>query len=127
MSMRAPLAALLAVLPLGALAQTCFFDTECFEAEACQPAAFELTTEGEPISAISTEFGDLEVIYVNGFVALARGAGIVLALAQGEDGMARASVHMRGPSVVTYLGRCETPQPAQVIQPSEDGAGGEDG
>jgi hypothetical protein len=121
MNMRALLALLLAVSPpCAAAAQTCFFDTECFETEACQPAAFELTTDGDPITAISTEFGNLEVVYVNGFLALAKGAGIVLALATSEEGVARASVLMEGPSAVTYVGRCETPPPAQVIQPAAE-------
>ncbi len=127
--MQALLATILALVPPGAaVAQTCFFDTECFETEACQPAAFELTTEGEPITGISSEFGDLEIVYVNGFVTLAKGPGMVLALARGDDGTARASVLMEGPSAVTYVGRCETPPPAQVIQPdATDGAAAEEG
>jgi hypothetical protein len=108
----------LAAMPAGA--QTCYFDTECFESEACQPAAFEVMTKGAPVTGLSTEFGELPVVFNAEGLTLAQGAGIAMLLDHGADGTARASVHMKGPTVVTYLGRCETPPPAKVLpQPGE--------
>ncbi|MEL6242577.1 MAG: hypothetical protein AAFV87_02795 [Pseudomonadota bacterium] len=95
----------------------CSFEQECFEADACGDAAFlfEYTDNAngarlqQGVTA-STEFGDL-----GGYVMRRdetsvsyafEGPGAMYFLTV-EDAVARLSVHMEGPIVVTYLGRCE--------------------
>ena len=109
--------ALLGIAPAGpVLAVICTFATECFETERCQDTTFALDyaissdrIEGFRAATAETDFGSLLGI------APAVDAGVVLVLRGGDtqyflthsDAGARLSVHMAGPSVVTYHGVCE--------------------
>ena len=95
----------------------CSFEQECFEADACGDAGFLFeyidNANGARLQqgvTASTEFGDL-----GGYV-LRRDESSVSYAFEGpgamyfltvENAAARLSVHMEGPMVVTYLGRCE--------------------
>lgn len=101
------LAALALIVPGPALAElACSFTTECFEAEACQDSSLSLElVDGDPMTIV-TEFGDFEVLGFHDDAWLARGAGMTLLLTRGLSGDARASFHLEGPMVTTYLGSC---------------------
>ncbi|UWQ17027.1 hypothetical protein [Jannaschia sp. M317] len=87
---------------------TCAFEAECFETEACAGTTFALDiVDGDPIRFV-TEFGDLAMTYFADDTWLAQGQGMSLLLSRGEDGAARASVHLPGPLVTTYLGTCRS-------------------
>jgi len=92
----------------------CRFTTECFEAEACDDAAFELRiapgdTNGRVrLGSIADEVtGTLTVGSSGATVILARGPTSFQLLTI-LDTAARYTLHLTdGPAVVTYHGSCE--------------------
>ncbi|MCK0138705.1 hypothetical protein [Aliiroseovarius sp. F47248L] len=95
---------------LPALAQTCTFTAECYEAETCQDTSFALTAELDDAKLI-TDFGDLTVVGVKRVAPLttvfATGEGAEYLLSRNGD-TARFTAHSNdGPTAITYLGTCE--------------------
>ena len=100
-------------------ASLCSFTTECYENEACQPSAFELTfragTGGPNEMELVTDAETIGVA-VGGNAQFAHLAGMtktgfyVLTLAS-ADGTARFTTHLSdGPQSITSLGTCEIGQ-----------------
>ncbi|KNG93005.1 hypothetical protein ATO11_13840 [Pseudaestuariivita atlantica] len=93
-------------------AMQCRFTTECYEAESCTEASFDVTLDTET-NSISTEFGDFRMARVaakDGSWFQAWGIDhtqklFYLILAEGSD--ARMTLHMAGPQMVSYVGTCE--------------------
>ncbi len=113
------LAPLLAALPApaAALDLLCQFETECFEAEACDEAAFELAVAaGEApdtarLGSIADDtLGALSTAESGAQTVVARTASSLQILTIGADGTARYTLHLTdGPAMVSYLGQCESP------------------
>jgi hypothetical protein len=95
-----------------AQAMVCTFEQECFETDGCMASGFgfEVTANDEDVVQFVTEFGDLDVVWstdeIGSFMGLATGAGARYFLTTGPEG-ARLSVHLDGPTTVTYIGQCE--------------------
>lgn len=101
---------LLIISALPAAAQDCSFDTECYEAEACQPTSFALSVDlaGEKLV---TDFGDLQIVAAKTTPPLttlfATGDGAEYLLSRSGD-TARFTAHANeGPAVISYLGTCK--------------------
>lgn len=117
--MRGFLAVALASLPGAAAADwvtvQCSFATECYEAEACDGAAFSFRlsageAEGEVLmrSAGETVAGLAGGTDATALTWTAQTESAAHLLSWGAEGAARYSVHLLlGPEVVTYHGTCE--------------------
>ncbi|MEM9795732.1 MAG: hypothetical protein AAF919_04550 [Pseudomonadota bacterium] len=103
------LGAILALVasPAGAAQISCLFDTECFENEVCAESEFYLEVPDGERPLLGTIFGNMDVLYQTDSSVLAEGEGMQMLLSLNEEGVARASVHLPGPMVTTYLGQCE--------------------
>lgn len=104
------MAAATSSVALPALAQTCTFTTECYEAEACQDTSFSLTAALDDAKLV-TDFGDLTVVGVKNdapvTTVFATGEGAEYLLSR-NAGTARFTAHSNdGPTSITYLGTCE--------------------
>lgn len=102
------LMATLALTATGALAETCTFTTECFEAEACQETNFEITIEGDTLVTIAETIpvtsggSDTKGVFV-GYTSSA-----FHVLTREKSGPARYSTHIfDGMMMVNYMGTCE--------------------
>ncbi len=94
---------------------TCRFTTECFEAEPCTETDFSFTIShhDELGFLIRTDAEDIAGLVFDNYFPDATSALIgttdtayhMLTIAPG--GAARYSVHMEGPMMVSYAGRCE--------------------
>jgi len=106
-------------LPNAALAQwvtvTCSFETECYEAEACDGAAFsvdlsagEAPEEVVMRSAAETIIGRTTGSDATSLVWKAETESAAHMISWGAEGAARYSVHLLlGPEMVNYIGTCE--------------------
>lgn len=109
----------LALAPAPAIATSqvvqCSFDTECYEAEACDRAGFSLRlsageADGEivmrsPGETVTGRAGGTDETSLTWTAETESAAHL---LSWGSDGSARYSVHLLlGPEVVTYHGTCE--------------------
>lgn len=100
----------LTLLAVPAIAQDCVFETECYEADACQETAFSLTADLDGERLI-TDFGDLTIVAAKHSGALttlfATGDGAEYLLSRNGD-TARFTAHANdGPTVISYLGTCK--------------------
>ncbi|MCK0143681.1 hypothetical protein [Aliiroseovarius sp. F20344] len=107
---RLTFALILSTLSLPAFAQECLFETECYEADACQETAFSLTADLDGERLI-TDFGDLTIVAAKQSGALttifSTGDGAEYLLSRNGD-TARFTAHANdGPTVITYLGTCK--------------------
>jgi hypothetical protein len=103
---------LIGLICLGSSAQAflCRFETQCYEAEACAAADFEIEVQLENQS-ISTEDGDWIIVAKKSEDALIT----IFAAAKGVEYLvsitpeaARLSGHLNaGPRAIQYLGTCE--------------------
>lgn len=93
----------------------CQFETECFEAEACDETAFELNVsksdDGVVLGSIADEVQGQSSMNDRGTeLIVAQGLSTLQILTVGTDGTARYTLHLTdGPAVLSYLGSCETP------------------
>lgn len=116
---KALIAAMAFALPAPALAQwvtvSCNFETECYEAEACDASALNFSlSAGNALgtvvmrSAGETVVGAASGSDVSSLLWTAETEAAAHLLSWGADGTARYSVHLlMGPEVVTYHGQCE--------------------
>lgn len=111
--MRRAIAILAPVLGLsGGAAQafSCQFTTECYEAETCGAAEFEIDVDVDG-QTVSTTFGDLTIVAVKESPALttlfATGPGAEYLLSVTPDAARFTSQVNEGPQVISYLGLCE--------------------
>ncbi|MCR9086501.1 MAG: hypothetical protein NXH97_07155 [Rhodobacteraceae bacterium] len=94
----------------------CIFETECYEAEACDGAGLtlQLSAGDAPGEVVMRSPGETVVGQTGGSDATsliwsAETESAAHLLSWGADGTARYSVHLLyGPETVSYLGRCET-------------------
>ncbi|WP_193142101.1 MULTISPECIES: hypothetical protein [unclassified Meridianimarinicoccus] len=112
-------AASLALAPGLAAAQSveveCVFTLECYEAEACNEANFNLRvgkgdspTEAVVRTPAETFSGNVEGHDSTSLVWTTRTATTAQILSWGADGSARYTLHLTdGPAVVSYHGHCE--------------------
>jgi hypothetical protein len=117
MSLRAWLTAGAMALPLPAHAvnAACVFIIECYEADPCAEAAFDLSVtdgsgeRGVLLTSIAGEAVGLMSLAPNGATMIyARGQTSQQVLTLGTDGRARYTLHgSDGPAVVSYFGTCE--------------------
>jgi len=97
----------LAVVTAPAVAETCTFTQECFEAEGCSDTAFSMQIDGNEMitdaETIPVSTGGSETTRVSvGYTASA-----FHVLTRETDGGARYSTHIfDGPLMVNYLGSC---------------------
>ena len=104
------LATTISLLGTQATAFPCTFTTECYEAEACQTAVFDVEVD-IGAEALSTEAGNLVVVAVKEADQLTT----LFASGQGAEYMmsitptaARMTSHTNdGPQVISYLGHCK--------------------
>ncbi len=97
----------LALSAAPALAETCDFTQECFEAEACSETSFSMEIDGDQLIM------DAETIMVStsGFetarISVGSSSSAVHVLTRQTGGEARYSTHIfDGPLMVSYLGSC---------------------
>ncbi|MCV6598426.1 MAG: hypothetical protein OIF40_15235 [Mangrovicoccus sp.] len=107
------------IAPGAALAEwvtiTCTFETECYEAEACDGAGFSMDLSageapGEVVmrSAAETISGTGAGHDATSLIWRAETESAAHLLSWGADGAARYSVHLlMGPAMVSYIGSCE--------------------
>lgn len=108
--MKAALHILAICLAGPALAISCGFDTECYEAQDCGESDFSAEVLLEE-QIIATAFGDLIIVAVKQAETLitlfATGTGAEYLMSIGPEA-SRLSVHMNeGPVAMTYMGQCE--------------------
>lgn len=114
MPVPAALTALAAGLTAGLAAAdpitgTCRFETECFEAEACDAAAFSLRIDGGALGE-DAEVSEAQTFALQdgGTVSFGQSEATAQILTVGPGGAARYTLHLTdGPAVVTYHGQCE--------------------
>ena len=85
----------------------CHFDIECFEAEPCQDADFNLELVETTPAGLATPFGTLDLVARTEAVWVGEGSGMTVVVSPRPPASARASVHITGGEVISYLGRCE--------------------
>ena len=113
--MRTILAIAAFALAGAAHAETCTFDTECFDGDGCAETEFEATlgNDGDGNSVLSTISEDVTGETVTGeggehSVFTGIGPGAMHLLTRTADGTARYTVHLlEGPMAITYLGACK--------------------
>ncbi len=97
----------LAVCSAPAIAETCTFTQECFEAEGCSETTFSMEIEGNQMitdaETIPVSTGGSETIRIS----VGYSASAFHVLTRETGGAARYSTHLfEGPLMVNYLGTC---------------------
>lgn len=110
-------AALCAATPALAqwVAVACTFETQCYEAEACDDAALRVKlSAGETPGSVQMRSPEETVIGTPGgsdttsLTWIAETDTAIHLMSWGADGSARYTLHLTlGPAVVSYLGSCE--------------------
>lgn len=100
--------------PAWAIDVMCHFDTECFEAEACDTADFDLEISPLPgvfevrLGSVADDVRGQLTVMPNGATAvIARGPSSLQLLTIGLDRSARYTLQLaEGPAVISYHGSC---------------------
>ncbi|EPX78904.1 hypothetical protein [Litoreibacter arenae] len=101
-----------ALVSAPALATTCTFTTECFEAEACADSAFTVAIEEKDGATRLVSDAETIPVSVGGSDAARVYVGVTDSafhlMSSSASGVARYSTHLYdGPIMVNYLGSCE--------------------